>query len=377
MKACGIIVAAGAGRRMGGGMNKALMGLRGRPLFVYSLQALKPCCEQLILVIREDERPAFERVLADYGLDGVLLCAGGRERRHSVENALNLVDSSCGLVLVHDAARPLVSNRVIEAVLAAAESGGAAVPALPVHDTLRRSQGGVTSTLPRDHLFRVQTPQGFRRELLQRAYREVAQALTDDAGLVEAIGHPVTLVPGDERNLKITRREDLAMAESLLGAAFRMGTGFDTHRLVPGRELVLCGVTVPHPTGLLGHSDADVALHALADALLGACALGDIGQHFPDSDPAYKGISSLTLLERTFAIIRQNGFEPWQCDLTILAQKPRLAPYIPAMRERVARALSLPVSQVSVKATTNEGLDAVGREEGISAQALAVVRALD
>ena len=361
---------------MGGKVNKALMALSGRPLFMYSLLALKPFCAQMILVIREEERPAFERVLAEHGIKDVLLCPGGKERRHSVENALKLVDASCGLVLVHDAARPLVSNRVIQGVIEAAGTEGAAVPALPVHDTLRESRDGVTKTLPRDHLFRVQTPQGFRRELLERAYRENDRALTDDAGLVEALGQPVTLVPGDERNLKITREEDLALAESLLGAAFRMGIGYDTHRLVSGRELVLCGVTIPHPTGLMGHSDADAALHALADALLGACALGDIGQHFPDSDPAYKGISSITLLEKTAAILRQSGFEPWQCDLTILAQRPKLAPHITAMRENVAKALLLPVARVSVKATTNEGLDAVGREEGISAQALAVVRAL-
>ena len=374
MKACGIVVAAGSGTRMGVDTNKALLPLCGVPLFIYALRALKPHCGQLLLVTREEEAPAFRAALQDYGLEDVQLAPGGAQRRHSVENALKLVAEDCELVLVHDAARPLCADRTVREVIEAALSFGAAVPALPVDDTLRRQEGEHTVTVDRAGLCRVQTPQAFRRELLIKAYAHSDEALTDDAGLVELMGHPVRLVPGGAHNFKITRQEDWAMAESIISAGLRAGTGFDTHRLVEGRTLVLGGVTIPHDKGLLGHSDADAALHALTDALLGACALGDIGTHFPDTAPEYKGASSLKLLKAAAGILSAHGFEPWQCDVTILAQAPKLAPHILQMRRSIASALKLPLDRVSVKATTTEGLGPEGRGEGISAQALALVR---
>lgn len=376
MDICGIIVAAGAGRRLGADRNKTLLPLGGQPLFLYAVKALRPFCSHLILVVQEAERAAFKRALAEHHVAVDAIAQGGRERRHSVENALGLVPEGAQVVLVHDAARPFPAPQMIEAVILAATADGAAIPALPVSDTLRRDEGGSTVPFPREGLHSVQTPQGFLRELLLKAYRASDEAASDDAGLVSRLGHPVTLVAGDARNIKITQQEDLVMAEGMLAGGVRVGTGFDTHRLVPGRDLVLGGVTIPHPTGLLGHSDADAALHALMDALLGACALGDIGRHFPDSDPQYKGASSLKLLEQTGRILRKQGFEPWQCDLTIIAQQPKLAPYMEQMRVHIAAALQVPLSRVSVKASTTEGLGFEGRGEGISAQASALVRTL-
>ncbi|HSK69821.1 MAG TPA: 2-C-methyl-D-erythritol 4-phosphate cytidylyltransferase, partial [Candidatus Limnocylindria bacterium] len=281
MSVCSIVVAAGSGSRVGLGTNKALLPLGGEAVFLHSVRRLRPLCDSMILVTREDERAAFEAALAGAGLRVDAFAPGGAQRRHSVENALRLVPEDAEIVLVHDAARPFPTEQLIRDVVAAARERGAAVPAVPVADTLRREDGGETSVVPREGLHRVQTPQGFRREALLRAYAEHPDALTDDAGLVEKTGVPVALVPGDPVNFKITDRGDYAMAQAIAGGFPRVGTGYDVHRLVPGRALVLCGVDIPFELGLLGHSDADVALHALIDALLGACALGDIGRHFP------------------------------------------------------------------------------------------------
>ncbi len=376
MKVCGIIVAAGAGTRLGTGVNKALTPLGNEPLFLYALRALRPFCDDMILVIREGEGGLFEEALRAAHLGPVHLATGGQERRHSVENGLKEVPGDTDIVLIHDAARPFPAPSLIRKVIQGAIVSGAAVPALPVKDTLRRQEAGLTRTLSREGVFQVQTPQGFQRGLILRAYAHSPQSLTDDAGLVELLGEPVSLSEGDARNFKITTQEDMKLAEMMVSGALRVGTGFDVHRLVPGRALVLGGVVIPHGTGLLGHSDADAALHALCDALLGACALGDIGQHFPDSREEYRGIPSLKLLGKTRDIMADSGFYPLQCDLTIVAQKPRLAPHIPAMRKNIAQALGLREEKVSVKATTTEGLGFEGREEGISAQAVALVRAL-
>ncbi len=376
MKVCGIIVAAGAGARLEAGMNKALAKLGGAPLFLYALRALRPFCDRIVLVVRDGERGLFEEALMAARLSVDCLASGGKERQHSVENGLKEVPGDADIVLIHDAARPFSDPELIKRVIIGAEASGAAIPVLPVMDTLRREEAGLTRTLSREGVFQVQTPQGFRRDLILRAYAQSPLDLTDDAGLVELLGERVSLVEGDARNFKITLQGDMRMAEQMLPGAVRVGTGFDTHRLVPGRALVLGGVTIPRSKGLLGHSDADAALHALCDALLGACALGDIGQHFPDSKEEFKGISSVLLLERTRKIMAEAGFIPLQCDLTIIAQVPRLAPYIEAMRMNIAQALGLPADRVSVKATTTEGLGFEGREEGISAQAAALVRGI-
>ncbi|NLM85712.1 MAG: 2-C-methyl-D-erythritol 2,4-cyclodiphosphate synthase [Clostridiales bacterium] len=365
----GIIVAGGLGSRLGGGQNKALLPLAGQPLFLYALKALRPFCDEIILVTRQEDEADFMSALRFHHTRVNHIVHGGEERRHSVENALKAVSPQAELVLVHDAARPFPSPALIKAAIEGAQKTGAAVPALPVRDTLRKQAGEQTQTISRDSLYQVQTPQVFSAPLLKQAYAANTDALTDDAGLVELLGHGITLTPGDTRNFKITYKEDWDMAEQLMNSSLRVGTGFDTHRLVKGRDLILCGVKIPHETGLLGHSDADVALHALTDALLGACALGDIGQHFPDTDPAYKGADSMKLLMAAVDLMAQAGFAPWQADVTLLCQRPKLAPHIQAMRENIATVLSIPLDRVSVKATTNEGLGYIGREEGISAQA--------
>ena len=252
---------------------------------------------------------------------------------------------------------------------------GSGVAATPVTDTIKRvgADDIVADTPPRGQLRAVQTPQGFSRALLCRAHAEIAQRCTDDAALVEQLGVPVHLCPGSPHNLKLTTPEDIALAEFYLSGMPRIGHGYDAHRLVEGRRFILGGVDIPHEKGLLGHSDADVLLHAIADALLGAAALGDIGRHFPDKDPQYEGISSLILLQKTAEILRNHGFAPMNIDATVIAQRPKLAPHIDQMRENIAAALSLSEEAVSVKATTSEHMGFEGEELGISAHAVAMI----
>ena len=304
--------------------------------------------------------------------------AGGAERRDSVWQGLQEVAAGTDIVLIHDAARPFVSHREIDRCLDAVRRYGAAVVARPVADTLKRAgpEGQVVATVERAELWSAQTPQGGRFSLVFQAYqRAIAEnwAVTDDAGVIERAGHRVQLVEGDAMNFKITRPEDLALAMRLVGGASRVGFGYDVHRLVAERPLVLGGVTIAHPLGLLGHSDADVLTHAIMDALLGAAALGDIGQHFPDTDEAYRGISSLALLEQVAGKLRDAGYEPVNVDAVVVAEAPKLAPHLPAMRARLAAALGVTPAQISVKATTSEGLGFVGTGAGIAAHATACV----
>jgi 2-C-methyl-D-erythritol 4-phosphate cytidylyltransferase/2-C-methyl-D-erythritol 2,4-cyclodiphosphate synthase len=303
---------------------------------------------------------------------------GGATRWESVWNGLQMLPEGARVVAIHDAARCFVSPELICRTVEAAEATGSGVAATPVTDTIKRvdESGRAVATVARDALRAVQTPQTFQVEMIRRAH-EIARSegfldITDDAGLVERAYGAVTLVesaPG--ANPKMTTQDDLRTAEALLMARARFGLGLDAHRLVAGRRLVLCGVEIPFDKGLLGHSDADVAAHALADALLGAAALGDIGARFPDSDPAFKDADSMKLLERVVRFLRAEGWYPGNADVTIVAQAPRLAPYRDAMRENIARALAIPVDRVSVKATTTEGMGFEGRGEGISATAIA------
>lgn len=377
MRVFGIVLAAGSGQRLGRGQNKALIALNGQALFLYALKAIRPKVDSLVLVCRADEQEQFKVLAEQAGLQVDLYVHGGQERRHSVEHALEALprqQEGDDLVLVHDAARPFVSQELIDKIIEAAKTSGAAIPAIPVQDALRRQdEQGISQGVDRRALYQVQTPQGFSRKLLELAYQNSRAASVDDASLVEALGRPISLVQGDIRNFKITREEDVQMANQLLGRDIRMGQGHDIHRLVSGRPLILCGVNIPHSKGLLGHSDADAALHALMDALLGAAGLGDIGRHFPDTSDEYKGISSLSLLKRTREILKDAGFSPLQCDLCILAQRPRLAPYMEQMRQNIASALGMHKDLVNVKAGTTEGLGPEGREEGISALAIAQV----
>ena len=305
---------------------------------------------------------------------------GGSTRQESVHRGLELLASaSPDFVLIHDAARPLASRRLIEAVIGALDAGAeAAVPLLPVADTLRKFNNGEWITVPRAGLLRAQTPQGFRFADILKAHRDHAEEdVTDDMALAELAGMKIVAVPGEETNMKVTTAEDFATAELLLSAHLgevRTGSGFDVHRFTAGDHIWLCGVKVPHDHGLEGHSDADAGLHALTDAILGTIGAGDIGQHFPPADKRWRGAASSIFLERAAELVRERGGSIVHCDVTIICERPKVGPYREAMRDRIAEILHIDAARVSVKATTTEGMGFTGRREGIAAQAIATVR---
>ena len=373
-----IVVAAGASRRMG--FDKLSYRLPdGRTVLETSCAALAahPAITQLVLVCGGN-RAACEAIAAACPKPCAVV-QGGATRADSVRNGLAAATGE--LVAIHDAARPFVSESVITAALTAAAETGAAAPAVPVKDTVKVADpsGRVLDTPDRATLYAVQTPQCFRRALYTQALAAVtgekARLVTDDCSLFELTGRPVELVQGDYANIKITTREDLPRTENG-GKKMRIGHGYDVHRLVEDRKLILGGVEVPFEKGLLGHSDADVLAHAVMDAVLGAAALGDIGKHFPDTDPAYAGADSLQLAQHVARIMREKGWKIVNIDSTLLCQKPKLAPYIPAMRENLAAAFGMPVDAVSVKATTEEHLGFTGEGLGIAAHAVALIEKL-
>lgn len=375
-----IILAGGSGSRMGADRNKVLLELKGIPVIVRAVNAFKGLVDGIVLVSRKEDIPAMQAALQDYATP-LSIVAGGDTRQASVWNGLCALPEQCTHVLIHDGARCLVDTDTIRRCMASVEECGTGVAAIPAIDTIKQVDRNeiVEATPDRSTLRAVQTPQGFTVELIRRAHlaaQDDAFLGTDDASLVEHLGVPVHLTLGSRQNIKLTTPEDINMAEAFLPDAFpalRIGQGYDVHRLVEGRDLILCGVTVPHTLGLLGHSDADVALHALMDAMLGAMALGDIGKHFPDTDERYRGISSMKLLHHVVELLATHNARVTNCDVTIVAQKPKLLPFIPQMRENVAAALHLPLDRVNVKATTTERLAFEGREEGISSQAVCMV----
>ena len=366
-----IIVAAGASRRMG--FDKLSYRLPdGRTVLETScaLFAAHPAVDELMLVAGGN-RPQCEAIAAACPKPCTVV-QGGATRADSVCSGLAAAKGQ--LVAIHDAARPFASAEIITAALQAAAESGAAAPAVPVKDTIKIADqdGKVVATPDRAMLYAVQTPQCFDRALYLQALEAVsgekASLVTDDCSLFELAGLPVTLTAGDYANLKITTKEDLQKEKTM-----RIGHGYDVHRLVEDRKLILGGVEVPYEKGLLGHSDADVLLHAVMDAVLGAAALGDIGQHFPDTDPAYKGADSLALTREVAKIIAAHGYKVGNIDATILCQRPKLAPHIPAMRQNIADAFGLPLDAVSVKATTEEHLGFTGEGLGIAAHAVALI----
>ena len=375
MSVYAVILCGGSGSRMGAGMNKTLLEVNGVPVAVKSIRAFQGHTDGTVLVVKEGEQRDFEMILARYHESVHAIVAGGWDRQASALEGLKALPGDCEIALIHDGARPFVDGGIIERVKESAREKGSGVAAVPARDTIKKadSQGLVLETPDRSTLFQVQTPQGFRVKDLLLAHEKANARYTDDAALMEAAGFPVHLVLGGYGNIKLTSPEDMKMSSGMMMP--RIGTGFDAHRLVENRELWLGGVLVPYEKGLLGHSDADVALHALSDALLGAAAMGDIGKLFPDKDPRYKGISSILLLEEVCKRIREQGFEIGNADVTIVCQAPKLAPYIPAMREKIAAAMKMPVERVSVKATTTEKMGYEGSGEGISAQAAALLMA--
>ena len=381
-QSCGaIIVAAGSSRRMGGETSKMFLSLGGKTVIERTLAALSEAIslQEIVLVCRKEDRKRMEETAARFPKVKAVT-EGGETRSDSVEKGLALLSPACGLVAIHDGARPLVSAEEIEKVIGDAERYGAAALAVPVKDTVKivNGEGFVEQTPRRSTLWAVQTPQVFVRKAYEEAVKKakgIHEDVTDDCQLMERMGVPVFLTRGSYGNLKITTPEDLTAARASLreGGSMRIGHGYDVHRFAPDRKLKLGGVEIPFEAGLLGHSDADVLLHAIADALLGAAALGDIGRHFPDTDEKWRGADSREILKRTAQMVKEAGLRLENLDCTVIAQTPKLAPYIDAMRESIAACLGVSPERVSVKATTEEGLGFTGRKEGIAAHAVCLL----
>ncbi len=373
MRCVALLMAAGSGSRFGAPQPKQYSILAGRPVIRHAAEALlrEGGVDALLPVCAPEMMPVVLAALE--GLPCLAPVAGGATRQASVRAGLEaLAGDPPGVVLVHDAARPVVPPGTVAALMAALEDHPGAIPAQPVSDTLKRGDGGlILETVPRAGLFRAQTPQAFRYDALLAAHRGALAEATDDAQLLEAAGQAVALVPGHESNVKITWPEDLARMEAVMSVPMipRIGTGFDVHRIVEGRPMVLCGVVVPGPLGLDGHSDADVGIHALCDAIYGALAEGDIGRWFPPSDNQYKDADSARFLVHAAGRIALRGGVLANADVTLICERPKITPHATAMRERLAGLLGVPVDRVSVKATTTERLGFAGRGEGIAAQA--------
>ena len=386
-----LVAAAGSSSRMGG-TDKLMEFLDNVPVLMRTLTALQRAAaiDEIVIAAREDALVDISTLCKTYGITKCSkVVRGGESRCHSVLLAALEASPEAKLLAVQDGARPLVTPALIDRTVEAAAKCGAAAPAVPVKDTIKQAKGGDGKTVPegcmventpdRSTLYAVQTPQCFDRAAYLAALDELDEAsarlVTDDCSLFELTGRPVELVQGDYANIKITTREDLPRAENG-GKKMRIGHGYDVHRLVEGRKLILGGVEVPYEKGLLGHSDADVLAHAVMDAVLGAAALGDIGQHFPDTAEEYAGADSLMLARRVAEIMTEHGWRIENIDATILCQRPKLAPHIPAMRAKLAEAFGMPVDAVSVKATTEEHLGFTGEGLGIAAHAVALIEAV-
>ncbi|MCA1584298.1 MAG: 2-C-methyl-D-erythritol 4-phosphate cytidylyltransferase [Acidobacteria bacterium] len=388
MHVTAIIAAAGRGQRLGAAQPKQFLDIAGRSLLersLYALMASERIDDVIVALPREtlDSPPSYLLQTSK----PVRLIGGGARRQDSVAHAFAALDPRTTLVVVHDAARPFVSAAVIARTIDAAQASGAAIAAVAISDTVKQSSAPDASgariierTLSRDRLYLAQTPQAFRRDLLARALAEGADALdaTDEAMLAERLGFRVQLVEGDVANVKVTSAEDLEQAKAKLrdsgSAAMRVGTGYDLHRLIAGRPLILAGVRIPFEMGLDGHSDADIVCHAVTDAVLGAAAQGDIGRLFPDSDERWKNADSLELLSMAVDQIRRAGWMVSNVDVTVVAQRPKLLPHVDAMRVGLAARLGCDAEVVSIKGKTNEGVDSIGRGESMACHAVALLR---
>ena len=396
-KTAAIIPAAGIGKRMGLSMPKQHFELAGKPILAHTLQRIEQAdgIGSIILVVSANHLEWAEGLVQAYKFVKVTqVVIGGERRQDSVQAGLEALADEVELVLVHDGVRPFVPLSVIENCLHEAERSGAAMAAVPVKDTLKAvsKEQVIEQTVDRSGIWQAQTPQAARVALLKEAYAEAAKqadfTATDEAALLENIKIPIKVVEGSEKNIKITRPADLILAKAILmesqldrtvqqnGNNFRTGYGYDAHRLVTGRSLILGGVKVSHEKGLAGHSDADVLTHALCDAILGAAGLGDIGRHFPDTDQKFKDIKSLKILEQVTAMASQKGLGLQNGDITIVAQKPKLSTYFETMRNNLASACRTDPETINIKATTTEGMGFAGREEGMAAHAVVLLRKL-
>ncbi|WP_298847903.1 bifunctional 2-C-methyl-D-erythritol 4-phosphate cytidylyltransferase/2-C-methyl-D-erythritol 2,4-cyclodiphosphate synthase [uncultured Ruegeria sp.] len=366
-----IIVAAGRGLRAGGGVPKQWRGLAGRRVADWTIERFRGQVDHIVLVLSDEDAPAWE----EFRETDLILASGGTDRAGSVRNGLSaLSDLNVQRVLIHDVARPCVTRRIIQDVLSALEAYRAAAPGLAVTDALWVGQEDVvTGTQDRSNLFAAQTPQGFHYDVITTAHATHPGGAADDVEVARAAGLDVCIVPGDADNLKITRPEDFARAERIMGTDMdvRLGNGYDVHRFGDGDHVILCGVKVPHDRGLQGHSDADVGMHAVTDAIYGALAQGDIGQHFPPSDPQWKGAASEIFLRHAVELAEQMGYRISNVDCTLVCEYPKIGPHATSMRERISEIMGLRADQVSVKATTSERLGFTGRSEGIASVATA------
>ncbi|RMG60727.1 MAG: 2-C-methyl-D-erythritol 4-phosphate cytidylyltransferase [Deltaproteobacteria bacterium] len=382
MSAVAIIVAAGKGERFGGEVPKQFLPVGKRALIEFSLQefSASPVIDSIIVVVPRGIPESLVNLIMTYRkVDAVVF--GGKTRQESVEAGVRAVRGNPDVVLVHDGARPLVSGEIIERVYREAKKSGAAIPVVPIPDSVKRSEDGrvVDRSVPRETLFRAQTPQGVRFELLKRALekaREEGVSCSDEAQLVELLGEKVSLVPGSRRNLKVTFPEDILSFKAFIGeytGDFRVGIGYDAHRLVEGRPLYLGGIEIEFDRGLLGHSDGDCLLHALTDALLGAAGLGDIGKHFPPGDPSTEGIRSTEIVRHAVELLSGEGYRVVNADCVVVCEKPKIGPLSDKMRESIASLLGVSPEDVSVKGKTTEGMGFEGRGEGISSLAVVLV----
>lgn len=367
-----IIAAAGRGRRVGGPVTKQYLKIGGEPVILKTLRVFSELEEidHIFIVTNEDYIDKCREIVESGGVKKVeAIVCGGSERQESVYNALQEVNRKrpgVEYVLIHDGARPYVNEETVLGVIKAAAENGAAAACVAMKDSVRKTFGDKSISVDRNDYFAVQTPQGFKKSYLIEAYDKALKEGyrgTDDASLVERAGYEVKVVDGDYQNIKITTREDLPVES-------RVGTGFDVHRFETGRNLILGGVKIPYENGLAGHSDADVLLHALMDALLGAAALGDIGVHFPDTDDRYKGISSLILLSKVRELLNENFYSIGNVDITVIAQKPKISPYTEEMKSNISSVLKIEKNRINIKGTTTEKLGFTGRGEGIAAEAV-------
>jgi len=378
-----IIAAAGSGKRMGGGIPKQYLSIGGMPILIKTVKAFETNAfiDTILVVTNIDYINFFQDDLARFGIENVDVVAGGAQRQDSVYNGLKAMPKDTDYVIIHDGARPFVSKEIITDTLEAVLDKKAVIVAVPVKDTITRQvlskknlfahQKSFTGLeyFDRNSLLAVQTPQAFEKKLIIKAYKSAYKDGfygTDEGMLVERLGHPVYVVNGAYSNIKITTKEDLPMEN-------RIGSGYDVHRLVEGRKLILGGINIPFEKGLLGHSDADVLSHAIMDALLGAAALGDIGKHFPEDKEEFKDVSSLVLLKRVYKILLSEGYNITNIDATIVCQRPKISPYIGDMIANLAEVLEIAENRISIKATTTEKLGFTGREEGIAAEAVCLL----
>jgi 2-C-methyl-D-erythritol 4-phosphate cytidylyltransferase/2-C-methyl-D-erythritol 2,4-cyclodiphosphate synthase len=387
MRVAAILAAAGQGTRIGNAVPKQFLDLGdGTMMLNRSVDALLACAliDEIVIAMPPDMLAGADERRAQKGSDNfvasrpITRVAGGPRRQDSVANALAAASPTADLIVIHDAARPFVTVDVLERTIRTAYEHGAAIAAMPVHDTVKQATPlrTIAATLPRETIFLAQTPQAFRRDVLVMAMAAVGDMdVTDEAMLVERAGFAVRLVDGDATNIKVTTPHDLAHVRGRLVAAptIRIGTGYDLHRLVGERPLILAGVTIPFERGLLGHSDADIVCHAVTDAVLGAAALGDIGRFFPDTDAEWKDADSLDLLRRAIGAVHNAGYTVVNVDATVIAERPKLLPYVDAMRANLASALAIDASAVSIKGKTNEQIGEVGRGEAMACHAVALL----